>query len=117
MTTEELLAELERRGIRVELRGEGQPVLRGDPALISPPLLRVLKWHREAIVARLLQDGPREWLWRDGHRYREAPEDATWRRQDWHPVGAWWVRQVGQTAWQSIPGRTPADVTALPAAA
>jgi hypothetical protein len=52
MTTEELLEEVQARGLKVVL-ADGEPRLRGDRSRLSPTLLAVLKWHRPAIVERL----------------------------------------------------------------
>ncbi len=106
MSTAELLAELARRGLTVALK-DGTPILRGPAGEATPTLLRALRWHRDAIRERLLADGPREWLWRDGHRYRE--HEGNWKDEylleqpDRHPAGAWWWRRVGAQAWQPTP--------------
>jgi hypothetical protein len=52
MTTEELLEEVQARGLKVVLADDG-PRLRGDRSRLSPTLMAVLKWHRPAIVERL----------------------------------------------------------------
>jgi hypothetical protein len=52
MTTEELLEEVQARGLKVVL-ADGEPRLRGDRSRLSPTLLAVLRWHRPAIVERL----------------------------------------------------------------
>jgi hypothetical protein len=121
MTTQELLAELQRRGLRVVLREDGELGLRGIKEQVTGTLLRVLGWHKGSIREHLLASAPREWLWRDGHTYRE--QEGEWK-DEWlcghaerHPVGAWWFRHVGQTTWQPIAARTPAEMSEAAAAA
>lgn len=52
MTTDEVIRTLEEVGIKVAIR-EGRPVLVGDRAKVTPAMLAMLRWHREAIVERL----------------------------------------------------------------
>lgn len=120
MSTDEVLAELERRGLTIAL-DRGRPVLVGPRSRASATLLAVLRWHRDAIARRLAESppappapaptpqaapaGPREWLWRDGHRYTECPDDARFLSPDHHPGGAWWFRHAGEAAWRPVPGR------------
>lgn len=52
MTTEELLEEVRSRGLDVVL-ADGQPRVRGDRSRLSPTLLAVLRWHKQAIIERL----------------------------------------------------------------
>ena len=52
MTTDELLEEVQARGLKLVL-ADGEPRLRGDRSRVSPTLLAVLRWHRPAIVERL----------------------------------------------------------------
>lgn len=51
MTTDELLAILSVRGLRVVIR-DGQPALRGKAENVTPTLLRALAFHRDALAAR-----------------------------------------------------------------
>ena len=105
MTTDQLLAELGERGLSVVLK-DGLPRLCGDRSQATPPLLAVLRWHREEIVRRLNPPPPkprRQWLWRDGHRHTE---DEAGTEPD--PVGAWWWRHEGETAWRVVEARVAA---------
>lgn len=55
MTTEELLAIVERRGLKIELR-EGRPVIvrnPADPRAVTDRLLSVLTIHRQRIIELL----------------------------------------------------------------
>jgi hypothetical protein len=116
VTTEQIIALVRQRGLAFTLK-DGRPLLVGPKAEATPALMHALKWHREDIVAHLLATAPREWLWRDGHRYTESPDDGgTFGRADWHPVGAWWWRKQGETAWEAVPG-SPGEMTDAPALA
>ncbi len=55
MTTKELMALVKERGLSVELRPDGTPVLKygNNPAMKTDKLLKVLKLHRERIIAIL----------------------------------------------------------------
>lgn len=110
MTTEEVLKILEARGIAVELTPSG-PAIRGKTSEATPALLRVLKLHREGIVAKLKPPPRREWLWGlSGHRYVADEYDLP---EPWHPTGAFWWRVQGETTWRAVPGR-PGEQTPLP---
>ena len=126
-TAEEFLAFVQAQGWQVVRRADGSPALRapkgGDLARGLASLL-AREPYRTNVLAVVFQDSPeakmgmmplpetpvapplpaRQWLWRDGHRYTEAPDDVTYHREDWHPVGAWWWRWPGE-AWRAVPER------------
>ena len=58
MTTEELIRRVQGRGLSLVWdQKTGRPAVRGDQRLITPAMLRALKWHREAIIANLKPEG------------------------------------------------------------
>jgi hypothetical protein len=107
LTLAELLEDLRNRGLKLLLRPDGTPILRGDKAEATPLLLQVLQLRREEIVAYLKQQpatvGGREWFWRDGRRHSEAATDAHFGDRNWHPAGAWWWRFQGTSEWHPVP--------------
>lgn len=108
MTTDEVLAELAARGLKVVLTPDGSPALLGKREEVTPALMGALRWHRDEIVRRLKPADaprPREWLWRFGHRYTEGPRDSRFGDPEWHPIGAFWWRFVGEKEWELVPGR------------
>lgn len=59
MTTREVLLLVKERGLTVELRDDGTPVLSGNtknPKAKTDKLMKVLKLHRERIIALLKKD-------------------------------------------------------------
>jgi len=57
MTTDEILAELQRRELKVAVV-DGKPVLRGDRTQATPNLINALRWHKDEIVKRLTGQAP-----------------------------------------------------------
>ncbi len=57
MTTDEILQEIQARGLTVAVK-EGRPILRGSKVLASPPLMAAIKWHRDEIVRRFAPEPP-----------------------------------------------------------
>lgn len=55
MTTKDLLSLVKERGLSVELRPDGTPVLKcgNNPAMKTDALLKVLRLHRERIIEML----------------------------------------------------------------
>lgn len=51
----------------------------------------------------------REWLWRFGHRHTEREGDPLFGDETWHPAGAFWWRNAGESAWRLVPGRPGAE--------
>jgi hypothetical protein len=47
----------------------------------------------------------RQWIWVSGHLYEEGPWDGLCGVPTYHPVGAWWWRWKGESAWRAVPGR------------
>ena len=112
-----LLSVLAERGLCAALDADGRPYLSGPACEVTAALRGLLSACREELVGRLRETaappqaepaapaGPREWLWRDGHRYTEAPDDARFLCPEHHPGGAWWFRRAGEPAWRPVPGR------------
>ncbi len=120
MSAVALLADVLKRGLRVELDRDGVPHLKGDRGQMTPRLLRALKAFREEVL-ELLRPEPepppaadrlREWMYGNGCVVREE----TWFK--WGPSreGAatvlWW-RYQGEAGWRPAPG-TPAGSAELP---
>lgn len=109
MTTQEVLARLAELEIKVDVRADGVPVLRGPKEELTPAVRRVVEHHRAAIIATLPKvklyqpDAPPparvvEVLFSTGHKsIHHFPE------QGW-PVGAWWWRYQDETEWRGIEG-------------
>lgn len=53
MTTDELLASVNDRGLSLVLKPDGTLALRGPKAAVTDRLLAVLRWHKDAIHDRL----------------------------------------------------------------
>jgi hypothetical protein len=117
MTTDDLLALLAARGVRLGWQ-DGKPCLRGPPGSITPAVLAAFRFHREAVLARFPPPGTpparrlREWLFRTGEVWFEPPPWKTpaghviWDTvEDFDPFGAVWWRYAGETCWRPIPGR------------
>lgn len=110
---EALLKAVDGRGLVLRLDEDGQPRVSGPRDQLTPALLAALKAFRREIIERLggkpapapAPPPPREWLWKGGCRYTEQPDDAGYSQPAWHPVGAWWWRRRGESAWQLVPGR------------
>jgi hypothetical protein len=108
LTLAELLEDLRNRGLKLLLRPDGTPFLRGDKAEVTSLLLQVLQLRRDEIVAYLQQQGAssvvegREWFWRDGRRHHEAATDEHFGDRTWHPEGAWWWRFQGASEWHLV---------------
>lgn len=127
MTTEEVIAELEARGLKVCLSPDGSPFLRGDKSAVTPALLKVLARHRQRVV-ELLQppvEAPREpapapepivpvipepvplppgmlvreWLWPDGDYLKEHP--AHFCPCPWRPPLVWYPA-FGDPDWHPL---------------
>ncbi len=129
MTTEEVLKELEARGLRVCLAPDGSTFLRGDKSAATPALLKVLARHKERVVEVLKppvetprthtpQPAPepivpvippavplppgtlvREWLWPDGDYLLEHP--GHFCSYLWHPP-LFWYPAFGDPDWHPI---------------
>lgn len=100
MTTDEVLKELEERGLYIALV-DGKPRLRGPVKAITHPLLAVLRHHREEIIRRMTTGRLRQFLWRSGHVYEEVGTEGG---SEWQPIGAWWWRYQGEKKWKVVPG-------------
>lgn len=127
-TAEEFLAFVESQGWRVAELPDGRPALKvhDKTSRLAQGLAKMLarEPYRSNVLAEMARrwraaapqttqpvsehaGPPREWLWRYGQQYREDPRDTTYGHEDRHPVGAWWWRRTGETAWRPVPGRTP----------
>lgn len=116
MTTDALVSLLAERGLKLVAAGNG-PVLRGPKEAATPALLRVVQIHRAALAAEAAKNPivlppareveperpatgrQREYLWDDGHTYRERPCDA---HVPLIYTADWW-RYVGEVRWNRIP--------------
>jgi len=117
LTLAAILEAVKDRGLKLLLRPDGTPYLRGDKAQATPLMLEVLKLHRAEVVSYLQQQGSssvaepsaapgktcREWAWRDGRRHCETPGDEHFGNRDWHPEGAWWWRIQETSEWHLVP--------------
>ncbi len=106
MTTDEVLAECARRGVRLTVDHEGRPHAQG---IVSKTLLAVLRWHRAAIIERLPREvapalpepeptRPRQWRW-PGNLIMPDAAPGTGEL----PPGATHWRYWGEQEWQEVP--------------
>ncbi len=120
-TAAELMSVCDELGIRFGATADGRPAVKygGDLKEEAQALVGILRrepWRTQVITAKGLGAPPvaaepepepepfrgRVWLWRFGQTYRECRGDGG---PDWHPVGAWWWKSDGETAWRAVPGR------------
>lgn len=105
-----LMQVLRERGLTLRFLEDGSPAVSGNKDEATPALMNMLRLYRGELIVECAPRPaakPIECRWNNGFVGRHAFPEAGW------PTGAWWWRQVGETAWKPIPG-TPGETQAEP---